>query len=302
MPNLRRTRLNAFWMFLLFVVVSQALDFALEEGLARTPLVNVNDRTWRPSIFIWFELVSFVAVIGASLFVCWLQRRRLREVGFAGDGALRQALWGALWGLVAPTALIGMIAAFGGFTFGSLAMSGQKLAIYAIGWLAAFTLLGAAEEATFRGAAQFTLGEAIGPWPAAIAISAIFGAIHYFLKPGENLADAASVTLLGLFMAFTVIRSGSIWYAVGFHALFDYAAMYLYGAPNSGNNDGASIPTRLLTGGYHGPAWLTGAKLGIEASWLVFPVIAALFVGYHFATRKAASSPATLGYNPPHPV
>jgi membrane protease YdiL (CAAX protease family) len=242
-----------------------------------------------------------VATIGASLLVCWLQRRRLREVGFAGDGALRQALWGALWGLVAPSALIGMIAAFGGFTFGSIAMSGQRLALYAIGWLAAFIGVGLAEEATFRGTAQFTLGESIGPWPAAIAISAIFGAVHYFLKPGENLADAASVTLLGLFMAFTVIRSGSIWYAVGFHTLFDYAAMYLYGAPNSGNNF-QPVPTKLLTGGYHGATWLTGGGLGIEASWLVFPILAALFLGYHFATRKAASSPAALGYNPPHPV
>ncbi len=300
MPNLRRTRLNAFWMFLLFVVASQAFDYALGEGLLRAHAVDVNDRTWRPSIFIWFESVSFAAMIGASLLICWLQRRRLRELGFGAKGALRQGLWGAFWGLVAPTALIGMIAAFGGFTFGSIAMSGQRLAIYAIGWLVAFIGVGLAEEATFRGPAQITLGESIGPWQAAIAISAIFGAVHYFLKEGENLADASSVTLLGLFMAFTVIRSGSIWYAVGFHTLFDYAAMYLYGAPNSGNG-GQPVPTKLLTGGYHGAGWLTGGKLGIEASWLMIPILAALFLGYHFATRKAASS-AALGYNPPHPA
>ncbi len=83
-----------------------------------------------------------------------------------------------------------MIAALGGFTFGSVAMSGQRLAMYAIGWLVAFIGVGLAEEATFRGTSQITLGESIGPWPAAIAISAIFGAVHYFLKPGENLADA----------------------------------------------------------------------------------------------------------------
>ncbi len=125
--------------------------------------------------------------------------------------------------------------------------------------------------------------------------------MHYFLKPGENLADAFSVGLLGLFMAFTVIRSGSIWYAVGFHALFDYAALFLYGAPNSGNQ-GQPVPTKLLTGGYHGAARLTGGNLGIEASWLVFPVIAALFLGYPLATRKSAAAAPRLGYNPPHPV
>jgi membrane protease YdiL (CAAX protease family) len=301
MALLKRSRLSSLAMFFLFIIASQALDFALEEGVIRAHAVDINNHTWRPSAFIWFEAASIAAAIGASLLVCWLQGRLLRELGYAENGALRQALWGAVWGFVAPTALIGMIAAFGGFTFGSVAMSGQRLATYAIGWLVAFIGVGVAEEATFRGTGQITLGETIGPWPSAIAISVIFGAVHYFFKPGENLADGFSVTLLGLFMAFTVVRSGSIWFAAGFHTLFDYAAIYLYGAPNSGNA-GVPVPTKLLTGGYHGPVWLTGGKLGIEASWLVFPIIAALFLGYHFATRKAASSPAALGYNPPHPV
>src|SRR5205085_4807195 len=118
-----------------------------------------------------------------------------------------------------------------------------------------------------------TLGEAIGFWPAAIVLSLIFAAVHYFFKPMENIADAASVGLLGLFMSYTVLRTGAIWFAVGFHALFDYAAIYLFGAPNSGNR-GQPIATKLLTGSYHGPHWLTGGPLGVEASWLVFTVIA----------------------------
>jgi membrane protease YdiL (CAAX protease family) len=287
-------------MFLLFVVVSQLLDAGLGYSVDRLHLVDTNDQTWRPSIFILFEDVSFVALILASLIIAFIQRRRLREYGFGLQSAGRQVLWGSLWGLVAPSALIVMIASLGGFSFGTVAMSGQKLAIYTLGWLAAFVGVGLSEEATFRATGQATLGEAIGPWSAAIAISTIFAALHFFFKPGENLADAFSVGLLGLFMAFTVIRSGSIWFAVGFHTLFDYAAIFVYGAPNSGNK-GQPVPTKLLTGSYHGADWLTGGKLGIEASWLVFPVIAALFLGYHFATRKPDTQPA-LDYNPPHPV
>ena len=89
--------------------------------------------------------------------------------------------------------------------------------------------------------------------------------------------------------------------AVGFHALFDYAAMFLYGAPNSGNK-GQPIPTKLLTGTFHGAPWLTGGPLGIEASWLAFPMIVLLFLGYHLATRRSAASANSLQYNPPHPV
>src|SRR5258708_5586037 len=247
---MRRTRLNALWMFLLFVVVSQVVEAGLQIGLAASHVIDTHDHSWRPSIFIYWETASFLACIATTLLVGRLQHRRLREYGYATDGALRQVLWGSFWGLVAPSALIGMIAALGGFTFGSLAMSCQRLAFYTIGWLVAFFGVGIAEETTFRATAQITLGEAIGPWPAAIMISTIFAALHYFGKPGENLADAFSVGLLGLFMAFTVIRSGSISYAVGSHALFHYPPMSLYAPPHSGNTR-QPVPTKLLTGGYH---------------------------------------------------
>src|SRR5260221_10942646 len=186
---MRRARLNALWMFLLFVVVSQAVEARLQIGLAASLVIDTHDHSWRPSIFIYWETASFLACIATTLLVGRLQHRRLREYGYATDGALRQVLWGSFWGLVAPTALVGMIAALGGFSFGTLAMGGQKLAIYTIGWLVAFFGVGIAEETTFRATAQITLGEAIGPWPASIMISTIFAALHYFANPDEYFSD-----------------------------------------------------------------------------------------------------------------
>jgi hypothetical protein len=239
-----------------------------------------------------FEGTTAVAVLLVSLLVAWLGSRSLGDLGYATKSAGKLIVAGSAVGIAAPMLLIAGIAALGGFTFGSVAMHGTQLAAYVLAWLAAMFGIGIAEEMTFRGPGFILLGDAIGLWPSAIVTSLIFAALHYFQKPGENLADAFSVGLLGLFMCFTVIRTGSIWFAVGFHAFFDYVALYVLGAPNSGNNGGQPIATRLLTGGYHGPAWLTGAKLGIEASWLVFPVIALLFLGFHLATRRLATGPA----------
>ena len=58
-------------------------------------------------------------------------------------------------------------------------------------------------------------------------LSAIFGAVHYFFKPMENWMDDLSVGLLGLLWCFTLTlqRTGSLWFAIGFHAMSDCADM-----------------------------------------------------------------------------
>jgi hypothetical protein len=81
-------------------------------------------------------------------------------------------------------------------------------------------------------------------------------------------------------MAFTVRRTGSLWFAIGFHAAFDWAALFVFGAPNSVNR-GLPLDPHLLRATWSGPAWLTGGGLGAEASAFVFVVIAALFLGFH---------------------
>src|SRR3954463_3199137 len=88
--------------------------------------------------------------------------------------------------------------------------------------------------------------------------------------------DPISVGLYGLFWCLTLRRTGSLWFAVGFHAASDYADMIVFAEPNSGN-DGQPLPGHLLDVRLHGPEWLTGGPRGSEASLLVFVVLAGLF-------------------------
>jgi membrane protease YdiL (CAAX protease family) len=284
-------RVRAFLLFLLYAVLSYTLSAVFAWlFVLKLHVLDVNDRSWRPIAFFWIESIAAIAALAATLIVARVGGWTLSRLGYGRAGAFRQLGMGSLFGLTAVVVLVGGIAALGGFTFGTPAMSGAQLAKYAIAWLVAFVLVALAEEMDFRATALLTLGEAIGVWPAAIVLSVLFGAVHYFFKPMENIADALSVGLLGLFLCYTVLRTGAIWFAVGFHALFDFAAIYLFGAPNSGNQ-GQAIATRMMTGTYHGPQWLTGGPLGVEASWLVFPVIALLFLAF-----SVADGP--LRYNP----
>ena len=83
-------------------------------------------------------------------------------------------------------------------------------------------------------------------------------------------------------MCFTLRRTGSLAFAIGFHAAFDFANLFVF----SGRNAGEYAIGHLLDTSWQGPQWLTGGLLGPEASWMVFPVIGAMFGIFHLLYRQ----------------
>jgi membrane protease YdiL (CAAX protease family) len=192
----------------------------------------------------------------------------------------RKHFWqGTLWGFAASFLMVILLRLLGAASFDGLALHGQTFVKFALLWAAAFLLLGCAEEFAYRGYSQATLMSGMGFWPAAVLLSAIFGAVHYFFKPMENWMDGLSVGLFGLFWCFTLRRTGTLWFAIGFHAMSDYSDMVLFAQPNTGNN-GQSLTGHLLDVSYRGPEWLTGGPRGTEASALEFLILAFLFFAF----------------------
>ena len=276
-------RLRAGWRLLLFtglltaigVLAKLVFDLFRREGPGWTPLSFVID-----------EPITLAIGLAATWVMSRIDRLPFAVFGIVWRDAFRARFWeGSLWGLVAVVLLVGAIALGGGYHLRGLALRGPDLARMTAVWLAGMMLLGLSEEVMFRGYALAALADGMRFWPAAALLSIQFALVHYFGKPMENLADALSVGLLGLFLCFTIRRTGSLWFAIGFHFAFDLAALSVFGAPNTGN-DGKPIPGHLLDGTFSGPDWLTGGVRGVEASWLVFPVIAALFVFFHLRHRE----------------
>ena len=145
----------------------------------------------------------------------------------------------------------------GGCSFHGLALHGTELIKYAFLWALAMLGIGFGEEFLYRGYLLKTLGEGIGFWPAAVVLSSLFGLVHFIFKPQEDWIDPTSIALYGLFWCLTLRRTGSLWFAVGFHAASDYADMVAFAEPNTGNG-GKPLPGHLLDIRFHGPDWLTG--------------------------------------------
>jgi hypothetical protein len=117
----------------------------------------------------------------------------------------------------------------------------------------------------------------MGFWPAAVLISLLFAYVHV-QNPGEAPMGIAAVFVFGMMLAFSLWRTGSIVWAIGFHFMWDYSETFIYGVPDSG----FVSPQHLLSAKFSGPAWITGGTVGPEGSAFIFVVLAVVAVLIHF--------------------
>jgi uncharacterized protein len=248
--------------------------------------------------FLWqgmfIQVVLVISSLAPALAMAKIEKRRFGAYGLA----LRQApgklfCTGLLWGILALSALILLMRLFGVFSYGTLALHGARILKFAAFWGVFFLLVGFFEEFTFRGYSQFTLSQGIGFWPAAYVLSFIFGGLHLLGNVGETWVGSLCVALIGLFWCFALQRTGSLWFAVGMHASWDWGESYLYSVPDSGG----TVPGHLLNSSFHGSRWLTGGSVGPEGSVLVFVVIAAAWVVFDrlYPAAKSKDLPTDEG-------
>jgi membrane protease YdiL (CAAX protease family) len=266
--------LRAGWRLLIFVAIFVGLGFAANWVVPR--IFHLKQRPFLDPVgTISDELQALIQVLVATWIMARIERRRFFAYGIPVRNAFGGDFWvGLAWGLASTTLLVGLIAAFGGYRILGLAIHGSALWYWSAVWIVANLLIGFSEEIQFRAYLLSTLADGIGFWVAAVLLSLGFGALHYFLKPHERWEDFASTGLLGLFMCLTLRRTGSLAFAIGFHAAFDFANLFVW----SGQNAGEYAVGHLLETRWPGPQRLTGGFLGPEASWMIFVVVALMFV------------------------
>ena len=141
--------------------------------------------------------------------------------------------------------------------------------------------LAVTEEFLFRGYSLYTFASGIGFWPAAVVLSTLFGAIH-LQNGGENWIGVLGTIAIALVFAFSLWRSGSLWFAVGLHASWDWAESFFYGVPDSGYKAAGT----LFTPRFAGSKWITGGSVGPEGSVLAFVIVVAMALTIHLLYPK----------------
>jgi len=182
---------------------------------------------------------------------------------------------GVIWGFASISLLLFALYGLHHFSFGHLVLHGARIAKFAAFWALMFLLVGLFEEFLLRGYAQFTLARGLGFWPAALILSGVFGAIH-LRNPGEQWPGVLAVIAIGFFFCLTLQRTGNLWFAVGFHAAWDWGETFFYSVPDSGMMG----PGHLLSSSLSGPDWISGGTVGPEGSLLCFIVMALAWLAF----------------------
>lgn len=221
------------------------------------------------------ELLLFlIPTVVASLIMSRIEHRRWGVYGLPPRSAFRGHFWiGAVVGFSSISICLLAIFAFHGFHLAGLAIHGGTMVSAIVAWSVAFVIVGLAEEFSFRGYLQYTLTTGMGFWPAAIMLSLLFGLAHSG-NPGETYFGLLSVVVFGLVFCVILQRTGNLWWAVGFHAGWDWGQTFFYGVPDSG----LSPYHNLFNSSFDGPRWLTGGTVGPEAS--VFTPIVLVLVAF----------------------
>lgn len=272
--------LRAGWRFLIYVVAFVALLTLF--GFCLSPVANLL-KAHRASplwTLLLGECTSFTAAIIPAIVLSRIENRPFGTYGLPPGDAFRKHFWqGLIWGIVAISALLAAMRGLGVFSYGGIELHGFSILKFAAFWAVFFLMVGFFEDFLFRGYSQFTLADGIGFWPAAVLLSLTFGGVHLKQElalgdPSRAWAGVLAAAFIGFFFCLTLRRTGTLWFAIGFHTSWDWGETFFYSVPDSGTQE----PGHLLSSTFHGNAWLTGGVVGPEGSILVFLTIALLWV------------------------
>lgn len=268
--------LRAGWSLLIFIALFAALGYGVSRiALAiYTPPKEAHMTEHLGPLFLVNEAVPFLLVLLITWIMSRIERRPNSVYGLGGRRKLPLFFAGLFWGIACLSVLILVLWKSGVLVFEGRMMFGNAVLEYGAIWFVGFLLVGLLEEYLTRGYMQYTLtrglaglyqrvfkteqSEAMGFWTAAVVFSILFGLGHSH-NPGESPIGLLSAGLAGMVFCYSLWRTGSLWWAIGFHASWDWGQSFFYGVADSGmmlqrhwlKTHPAGRP--LLSGGTTGP-------------------------------------------------
>jgi membrane protease YdiL (CAAX protease family) len=266
--------LRAGWgclLFLLLIFFCEAAFKALVEHLLHgRPIPSELP----PAFVLATDFVSVAGVIFLTFLMARVERKPFGAFGLKDRAGLRRFGGGLLFGFISISGLVSLLWALHLLVLDPAGLPAAAAVHYGLLWGLAF--LGAAifEELLLRGYLLWTLARGVGFWWGAGLLSLAFGLIHGN-NPGETPVGLLSAVAVGLVFCLSIWYTGSLWWAIGFHAAWDWGESFFWGVSDSGQN----VEGHFLNAYSAGSLWWSGGATGPEGSLLVFPVLVLVSLG-----------------------
>jgi uncharacterized protein len=281
--------LRAPWSVLIFLIIFGCILVAGIFSAQGLHLIDLKQQSAAAALSLTFgyanEGISVIAVLLASWIMSKIERRSISFYGYGGSRKVIHFFAGTAAGIALITLLVAILWKSGLLVIDSRLIFGADIVRYGVLWLLVFLLVGIFEESLTRGYLLFTLtrgfaglyqwafktrhSATLGFWTSATILSVVFFLGHTG-NPGESPVGLLSVFVAGLFFSLSVWRTGSLWWAIGMHAVWDWGQSFLFGVADSG----LMVQHRLLATHPVGKPVLSGGTTGPEGSIFILGVLA----------------------------
>lgn len=287
--------LRAGWSLCIFITLLAGARVgipALIGLLHQAPRRPATDTDLSPAGAIIGESVAFLVTLLITWIMSKIEGRPSGVYGLGGQRSLPSFFAGLAWGLACLSLLVLLLSRTGLLVFDSRLLFGPDILLYGAIWLLGFLCVGLLEEYLTRGFLLYTLtrglaglyfwlfktrhSKVLGFWTAAIGLSFLFGLGHGN-NHGESPIGLLSAGLASMVFCLSLWRTGALWWAIGFHATWDWAQSFLFGVADSG----LMVQHRLFATHPVGKPILSGGATGPEGSifiLLILPIITAIIL------------------------
>ena len=288
MQETAQTKKGLLWILELLVFVAVFLVASIAQGFATVPMQLVmlfSDKAYMAAVasgdvaklteasmevtqrlmesdgyMIGMLFSDIVMMLIVFLFCRFIQKRKLRTLGFIKKGMLKEYGLGMLLGFAFFSVCVLLGVLFGGLKIEGISPE-FSIGIF-VAYLLGYMVQGMTEEVLCRG---YFLGSYARRYPvyaAVLANSLLFASLH-LLNSGISVLAFINITLFGIFASIYYIRRGSIWGLGAFHSIWNLVQGNFYGIKVSGTPVGNTLFT---TQAIAGKSLWNGGDFGMEGS------------------------------------
>lgn len=265
--------IRAGWCALLLIAMYLVLSTLTATALGQFMKME-SSGPLPPALVFVQEISESLALFVAVWIMARVEHRPFLSFGYSGARWVIRLVSGSIWGIFCLSTLVALLVRAHWLVLGGRSLNGVDSLKYGLAWACVALVVGIFEESLLRGYLQSTLARGMGFWWAALLLSVAF-ALWHISNGGESILGLVVVALGGLVFCLSLWYTRSLWWAIGFHAGWDWSQSYLYGTPDSGVITQGHLFASRPSGN---PLW-SGGSTGPEGSLLMLPMLMAMALG-----------------------